>query len=251
MKLIRSIGMTALVAGAMALSSSVVMAQTAASAPAADNAPEMSAAMFRAVQLDYADKVKDLIKGGESPNSVESHGAPLIVYAARYKADAVVKLLADNPDTDLEALDPAGENALMMAAINQDMPMVQTLLAKDAEVNKKGWTPLHYAASAGDDAIAKVLIDHSAYIDAGSPNGSTPLMMAVAAGHVSTIKLLLDEGADSSIKNQLGLNAVDIAKRYNHPDIADALSKQLANAQAAKGGAGASSDANTATAPAK
>jgi len=239
------------VAAAVALSVSMTASMTAAmaqpaSAPAGAKPPEMSAAMFRAVQLDYADKVKDLIKAGESPNSVESHGAPLIVYAARYKADAVVKVLADNPDTDLEALDPAGENALMLAAINQDMPMVQTLLAKDAEVNKKGWTPLHYAASAGDDAIVKVLIDHSAYIDAGSPNGSTPLMMAAAAGHVSTINVLLDEGADLSIKNQLGLNAADIAKRYNHRDIADAISQRLAEKAAP-----ASGTPGVAAAPAK
>jgi uncharacterized protein len=231
MKLIRSLSAACLLAGA----ASVALAQSAASAPADAKAPQMSAAMFRAVQLDYADKVKDLIKGGESPNVVESHGVPLIVYAARYKADNTVKMLVENPDVDLEAVDPAGENALMMAAINEDMPMVQTLLAKDAEVNKKGWSPLHYAASAGDDDIVKVLLDHSAYIDAGSPNGSTPLMMAAAAGHDTTLKLLLDEGADPTIKNQLGLNAADIAKRYNHRDIADGLSKRIANVEAARG----------------
>ncbi|CAM2145003.1 Ankyrin repeat domain-containing protein [Pararobbsia alpina] len=232
MKLIRTLSMACLLAGATSVSVSI--AQPAASAPAGAKQPEMSAAMFRAVQLDYADKVKDLIKGGESPNVMESHGVPLIVYAARYKADNTVKMLVENPDVDLEAVDPAGENALMMAAINQDMPMVQTLLAKDAEVNKKGWSPLHYAASAGDDEIVKVLLDHSAYIDAASPNGSTPLMMAAAAGHDTTLKLLLDEGADPTIKNQLGLNAADIAKRYNHRDIADGLGKRIANVEAAR-----------------
>lgn len=232
MKLIRTLSMACLLAGATSVSVSI--AQPAAPAPAGAKQPEMSAAMFRAVQLDYADKVKDLIKGGESPNVMESHGVPLIVYAARYKADNTVKMLVENPDVDLEAVDPAGENALMMAAINQDMPMVQTLLAKDAEVNKKGWSPLHYAASAGDDEIVKVLLDHSAYIDAASPNGSTPLMMAAAAGHDTTLKLLLDEGADPTIKNQLGLNAADIAKRYNHRDIADGLGKRIANVEAAR-----------------
>lgn len=236
--------------GLMMFGAASAEAQSAASAPAGAKPPEMSAAMFRAVQVDYADKIKDLIKNGENPNSVESHGVPLIVYAARYKADATVKMLADNPDVDIEAVDPAGENALMMAAINEDMPMVQTLLAKDAEVNKKGWSPLHYAASAGDDEIVKVLLDHSAYIDAGSPNGSTPMMMAAAAGHITTVKLLLDEGGDPTIKNQLGLNAADIAKRYNHRDIADGLNKRMSDAAAAKA-AGASGTPAAAAAPAK
>ncbi len=233
------------------LAATAAEAQSAASAATGAKPPEMSAAMFRAVQLDYAAKAKDLIKDGENPNSVESHGVPLIVYAARYKADETVKMLVENPDVDIEAVDPVGENALMMAAINEDMPMIQTLLAKDAEVNKKGWAPLHYAASSGNDEIVKVLLDHSAYIDAGSPNGSTPMMMAAAAGHITTVKLLLDEGADPTIKNQLGLNAADIAKRYNHRDIADGLNKRMADMAAAKAAAPASGTPAAAVAPAK
>jgi ankyrin repeat protein len=232
MKLARSLSIACL----LSCMASATFAQTAP-APAA---PEMSGEMLRATQLDYGAKVKELVKRGESPNSVDAHGMPLIVYAAKYKADSVVAALAENPDTDLDALDPAGQNALMLAAINQDQPMVQALLDKDAEVNKTGWTPLHYAASAGDDAIVKLLLDHSAYIDAGSPNGSTPLMMAAASGHDTTIKLLLDEGADMTIKNQLGLNVIDIAKRYNQRDIAEGLSKRLANMGTGKAGGGAS-----------
>ena len=82
---------------------------------------------------------------------------------------------------------------MMMAALNGDLNFVNLLIAKDAEVNKKGWTPLHYAAANGHDDIVKLLLDHSAYVDAGSPNGTTPLMMAARGGHVSTVKLLLDE----------------------------------------------------------
>ena len=251
MKSVRSM----LLAGLLGCAASTALAQAApaasASAPAAAPAPVMSGEMVRAAQLDYAARVKDYIKNGESPNAVDEHGMPLIVYAAKYKADSVVAALAENPDTDLDALDPAGENALMMAAINMDQPMVQLLIDKEAEINKKGWTPLHYAASGGDDAIVKLLLDHSAYIDAGSPNGSTPLMMAAAAGHITTVKLLLDEGADLSIKNQLGLNAVDIAKRYKQSDIADGLSKRLANMGAGKpaGGTNAAPATGASAAP--
>jgi uncharacterized protein len=249
MKSVRSM----LIAGLLGCMASAAFAQAApapaesASAPASAPPPVMSGNMVRAAQLDYAARVKEYIKNGESPNSVDDRGVPLIVYAAKFKADTVVAALAEIPDTDLDAVDPAGENALMLAAINQDEPMVKLLLDKDAELNKKGWTPLHYAASGGDDAIVKLMLDHSAYIDAGSPNGSTPLMMAVAAGHVSTVDLLLDEGADLSIKNQLGLNAVDIAKRYNQRDLADSLSKRLANLGTAKPAQGASAAAPGAT----
>jgi ankyrin repeat protein len=147
--------------------------------------------------------------------------------AAREKSDKVGQLLADNPKTDLEKLDPAGENAMMLAALNGDATFVNLLIAKDAEVNKKGWTPLHYAATNGHDDIVKILVDHSAYIDAGSPNGTTPLMMAARGGHLSTCKLLLDEGADLRVKNQLGLTAVDFARKYNEKDVAEGLQARL------------------------
>ncbi|MEJ0004463.1 MAG: ankyrin repeat domain-containing protein [Pararobbsia sp.] len=238
MKSVRSM----LIAALLGCTVTAAVAQKTAQAPTGATAaavPVMSGEMTRAAQLDYAARVKDLIKRGESPNATDDHGVPLIVYAAKFKADSVVAALAENPDTDLDAVDPAGENALMLAAINQDQPMVQLLLDKDAEVNKTGWTPLHYAASGGDDAIVKLLLDHAAYIDAGSPNGSTPLMMAAAAGHETTIKLLIDEGADVTIKNQLGLNAADIAKRYNQHDIADDLSKRIADKATSKPAAGA------------
>ncbi len=123
--------------------------------------------MIKAVKFDDVSAVKKLLSQGVDPNLVDNTGTPLLVIAAREKSDKVGKLLADNPNIDLEKLDPAGENAMMLAALNDDLTFVNMLIAKDAEVNKKGWTPLHYAATNGHDDVVKVLLDHSAYIDAG------------------------------------------------------------------------------------
>ncbi|WP_250490014.1 ankyrin repeat domain-containing protein [Caballeronia sp. INML2] len=183
--------------------------------------------LIKAVKFDDVSAVKKQLAQGADPNTVDNTGTPIIVIAAREKSDKVGQLLADNPKTDLEKLDPAGENAMMLAALNGDATFVNLLIAKDAEVNKKGWTPLHYAATNGHDDIVKILVDHSAYIDAGSPNGTTPLMMAARGGHLSTCKLLLDEGADLRVKNQLGLTAVDFARKYNEKDVAEGLQARL------------------------
>jgi ankyrin repeat protein len=195
--------------------------------------------MIKAVKFDDVSAVKKLLSQGVDPNLVDDTGTPLLVIAAREKSDKVGKLLADNPNIDLEKLDPAGENAMMLAALNDDLNFVNILIAKDAEVNKKGWTPLHYAATNGHDDVVKVLLDHSAYIDSGSPNGTTPLMMAARGGHLSTVKLLLDEGADLRVKNQIGLTAVDFAKQYHEKDVAQGLAARLASMQN-QGAAGAS-----------
>ena len=195
--------------------------------------------MIKAVKFDDVSAVKKLLSQGVDPNLVDNTGTPLLVIAAREKSDKVGALLADNPNIDLEKLDPAGENAMMLASLNDDLDFVNMLIAKDAEVNKKGWTPLHYAATNGHDDVVKVLLDHSAYIDAGSPNGTTPLMMAARGGHLSTVKLLLDEGADLRVKNQIGLTAVDFANQYHEKDVAQGLAARLAAMQN-QGAAGAS-----------
>ncbi|WP_027778347.1 ankyrin repeat domain-containing protein [Paraburkholderia caledonica] len=187
--------------------------------------------LIKSVKFDDVDGVKKLLAKGMDPNSVDNQGMPLLVLAAREKSDKVGAALLANPKTNVEIEDKAGENAMMMAALNGDIDFVKQLIAKDAEVNKKGWAPLHYAAANGHDDVVKLLLDHSAYVDAGSPNGTTPLMMAARGGHVSTVKLLLDNGADLTVKNQIGLTALDFAKTYKEPDVVEGLTARLQQMQ--------------------
>src|SRR5579864_685044 len=187
--------------------------------------------LIKSVKFDDVDGVNKLLAKGMDPNSIDNQGIPLLVIAAREKSDKVGAALIANPKTDIEIQDKAGENAMMMAALNGDIDFVELLIAKDAEVNKKGWAPLHYAAANGHDDIVKLLLDHSAYVDAGSPNGTTPLMMAARGGHVSTVKLLLDNGADMNVKNQIGMTALDFAKQYKEPDVIEGLTARMQQTQ--------------------
>lgn len=198
--------------------------------------------LVKAVKFDDASAVKKALGHGVDPNVTDPQGTPLIVLAAREKSDKVADALMADPKTNLEKLDTAGENAVMLAALNNDVGLVKALIEKGAEVNKKGWAPLHYAATNGHDDVVKLLLDNSAYIDAGSPNGTTPLMMAARGNHLSTVKVLLDAGADSRVKNQLGLTALDFAKRYHAKDVTDALQDMYAR-EAASAGAVASAPA--------
>ncbi|CAN7348483.1 ankyrin repeat domain-containing protein [Trinickia sp. LjRoot230] len=196
--------------------------------------------VIKAVKFDDEARVAKLLKAGMDPNTTtpDKLQMPLVVLAAREKSENVAKLLAENPNTDLEKLDSAGENAMMLAALNGDIALVKLLIDKGAEVNKKGWAPLHYAAANGHDDIVQLLVAHSAYLDAASPNGTTPLMMAARANRISTMKVLLDAGADPRLKNQIGMTALDFAKRYNAKDATEGLEAMFARAGAsASGGA--------------
>ena len=187
--------------------------------------------LIKSVKFDDVDGVNKLLAKGMDPNSVDNQGIPLLVLAAREKSDKVGAALLANPKTNIEIQDKAGENAMMMAALAGDLDFVNLLIAKDAEVNKKGWAPLHYAAANGHDDIVKVLLDHSAYVDAGSPNGTTPLMMAAMYGSGEAVKLLLAEGADTAMKNQLGMTAVDFANKANRAEAAQLITAAM-NAKA-------------------
>lgn len=186
---------------------------------------------FRAVKINDDKTVKSLLARGFDPNTIEpERGDTGLILALREKSMDVFDVLMNANGVDLNAQARNGDNALMIACYNGTRSAVEALLAKGAEVNKKGWTPLHYAAAIGNNEIVHILLDKSAYIDAESPNKTTPMMMAARGGHIMTVKLLLDEGADATLKNELGMTAIDFAEKHNHKDIAEGLAYRLKKA---------------------
>lgn len=186
---------------------------------------------FKAVKFDHPPEVQSLLARGFDPNTVdEARGETGMMVALRENSMKVFALLLNARDIDLEAKARNGDTALMIASFTGNRPAVEALLEKGAEVNRPGWTPLHYAAAIGNNEIVRLLLDKSAYIDAESPNKTTPLMMAARGGHILTVKLLLDEGADATLKNELGMNAIDFAAKYDFKDIADGLTSRLKKA---------------------
>ena len=186
---------------------------------------------FRAVKLDDAPTLQSLLRRGLDPNLIEAErGDTGLILAMREESQQAFKVLLNARGIDLEAKARNGDTALMLAAFKGNKEAVAMLLEKGAEPNKPDWTALHYAAVSGNNEIVQLLLDKSAYIDAESPNKTTPLMMAARAGRIMTVKLLLDEGADASLKNDLGMSAIDFAKKFEFNDIVEGLSYRLKKA---------------------
>jgi uncharacterized protein len=186
---------------------------------------------FRAAKIDHVDIAKDLLARGFDPNTIEEQrGETAMMVALREGSMNVFNALLNAPGVNLETRARNGDTALMIAAFLGNQPAVSALLAKGAQVNQTGWTALHYAAAVGHNDIIKMLLEKSAYIDAESPNKTTPIMMAARAGKIYTVKLLLDEGADATLKNDVGMTAIDFAEKNSFTDIVEGLTARLKKA---------------------
>ena len=183
---------------------------------------------FNAVRHDQWYQIQRLLERGFDPNTIDAErGETGLMLALREDHPRAAEVLLKAAGLNPEIKARNGDTALMLAAYTANKPVVEGLLNIDAEVNRPGWTALHYAATAGADEIVRLLLDHYAYIDAESPNRTTPLMMAARGGHILTVKLLLDEGADATLKNDQGLSALDLAKKFEHTDIVEGLTYRL------------------------
>lgn len=182
---------------------------------------------FKAVQFDNVRTVQTLLQRGFDPNTVNPEGVPALMLAVREPSLKVAELLASWPQTRTEVRNANDESPLMLAALKGFLPLVKKLVNNDADVNKPGWTPLHYAATGGHVPVMEFLLDESAYIDAESPNGTTPLMMAAMYGSPEAVKVLIQAGADLTLKNQQGMTALDFAVRAQRANARELIETGL------------------------
>lgn len=181
---------------------------------------------FAALKRDDVPALQALAARGFDLNTLDPAGQHPLYLALRDDAERSALFLLGQERVQVEHRNAKGESPLMMAALKGKPDVVRRLIERRAEVNKPGWTPLHYAAThPGENSVAvvRLLLEHHAYIDAESPNRSTPLMMAAHYGHPRVVRLLLEEGADPLLKNEQGLSAIDFAHRANRADAAEAI----------------------------
>jgi uncharacterized protein len=173
-----------------------------------------------AVTFDQPATLEKLLARGLDPNTPNEKGVTGILIALESESPKAAMVLARHPKTNLNAQNNAGETALMLAAISNQLQLAKVLIEQGADVNKPGWTPLHYAAAKGHREMMRLLLDNDAYIDSESANGTTPLMMAAFSTSPLAVKLLLEEGADPTLADSANATALDIATSKDHQQSA-------------------------------
>ncbi|WP_235939107.1 ankyrin repeat domain-containing protein [Schauerella aestuarii] len=175
------------------------------------------------VTNDHAHRIAPLLKQGANPNRATPDGQPTIMQAMRDKAWKVYDLVAADPRTDVNAANRQNETPLMFLAVLGETTRAKALIARGAQVNRLGWTPLHYAASKGKIDTVNLLLAQRAIVNAPAPDGTTPLMMGAYSRSKPVVDRLLAAGADPTTRNLQGLSAADWARSVKETRLAETL----------------------------
>ncbi len=183
---------------------------------------------FRAVRVDNAGTVNELLARGFDPNAPDEKGQVGLFLALQDGSPKVLAALLAHPGIKPDVPNASDETPLMMAALRGNVEGMQLLLARGAVVNRPGWTPLHYAATGPQARAVALLLDRGAEVDAPSPNRTTPLMMACRYGTDAAAELLLARGASLRLRNDRDMSAADFARSVGRTALAarlDALAR--------------------------
>jgi len=198
-------------------------------------------------------KVRLLLARGADPNVRAASGVDALTVAASMRGTAeTVRLLvqAGVPPNPPEGTHPKN-TPLLMAAMTGDVEVMRLLLACGAEpsvsalsqvvtfgypdavqmlidagahakvTESSGINMLHWAAIADRPQVIPVLAGAGIDINAQDEHGFTPLMYAATIdfGDTRVAEALLHAGADPSILNDAGRNAIEQARHFGHGNL--------------------------------
>jgi cytohesin len=201
------------------------------------SAPDGQTPLHVAADCGRADAAGVLLLGGAAADARDDHKETPLHKAAALGRVAVVDLLLSR-HADEEAQNGSGATPLLVAARAGQTAVAKLLLDHGANISAKGFhlrTALHYAASvreatttnqpttSGNVALAEVLLELGAEVDARDETGWTPLHDAARSGNQALVELLLKHRADPSAKTTSGETPADVAQEMKHPEIAQML----------------------------
>ncbi len=178
---------------------------------------------FRALIGNDGPTAIRLIDRGFDPNGRNEAGQPGLIVALRAESDDAALALARDARVDPNARNPAGETPVLWAALRNQLPTLQALVARGGALQPEGWTALHYAASGNAPEVARWLLAQGVAADPRAPNGRTPLMQAARYASEEVVDALLAAGADVKLVDRDGATAIDAARQAGRDRLAARL----------------------------
>ena len=176
-------------------------------------------ALMKAVQEDQPKIVAALLKANADPNIIDNLGNTPLAYASRSrKYRLVTDLIAAGADPNIP--DNRGITPLANAVVAGDKKMIKILLAAGADPNiadKNNRTVLLKAIQKfSDHETIKMLLAAGADPNVTSEHGITILNRASLRGDKDLVAMLLKYGADVSIRDYRGWDALQVVEYLPH-----------------------------------
>lgn len=164
--------------------------------------------------------VELLLKKKASSRCVDEAGMTALHWAAFNGHTEIVRLL--DQKKGLSAMtNITGRTALHLGVMNSQFAVVELLLRKeDVSLEARcdsGLTPLHYACTAINVEITRLLLTAGSDLEAQTGGDQrTPVHIAAADGSMALLNLLCDKGASLDARDAMGDRALCVACRQGH-----------------------------------
>lgn len=186
-----------------------------------------------AVNLANEEAVKFLLLSNCNPNLANAQGATPLHQAAEKRLKGVSEILLSRKTTNVNAKDEDQYTPLHFAAQNGDEALTRLFLDRSASINEtdaQGRTPTHIACHHGQENVVRVLLSRGADVHVKGKDDWTALHLAAWKGHLGIVKLLVKQaGADVDGQTSDGRSPLHLASQRGQYRVARILVELSAN----------------------
>ena len=183
-------------------------------------------ALFVASRLGHLDVVKLLLDHGAELDKQTSDGFSALMGASiDGHCDVMELLISKGANVNMQA--SSGISSLMVASegghCNAAALLIENGAEMDLQASHHGGFALLAASQGGHCDVVQLLATKGAKLNMQAHNGFTPIIMALSQGKKEAAMLLIELGADTSIRDNSGKDAMDWACVMGNDDIVSRL----------------------------